>query len=220
VRRSRWQRPRFGPPLRLGGAGLARADADLLRVIDRDFAAVAAKAGDWLACAPGCSECCIGPFPITRLDVRRLSAGMARLETDDPRLAAEVRRRASRAVEQLADRYPGDATSGRLTEDERTLDRFFERHGAMPCPGLDPERGHCDLYAWRPVSCRTYGPPVRFGDELAPPCRLCFDGAPAASVERCRMAPDREGREQRILAAMGVVGGEDWETLIAYALLD
>ena len=98
-------------------------------------------------------------------------------------------------------------------------DRFFERHSSLACPALDPESGRCDLYSWRPVSCRTYGPPARFGGEQTPPCRLCFVGVPPEEVEACRMEPDREGLEESILAGMGVSGGDDWETLIAFPLL-
>ena len=83
---------------------------------------------------------------------------------------------------------------------------------------IDPSTGRCDLYDWRPVSCRTYGPPARFGKEDAPPCRLCFRGAAPGVIERCRIEPDREGLEETILRGLGVRGGEDWETLIAFAL--
>jgi Fe-S-cluster containining protein len=219
VRGARWRRPRVGPPARLSGAGLERADRQLLRVLDRDFRAAAGRAGERLACGPGCSECCIGPFPITRLDAWRLHAGLAGLASADPARAEEVRERARRAVERLAEGYPGDRLTGRLRDGEEALDSFFERHGSLPCPALEPDSGRCELYAGRPVSCRTYGPPAKFGDERVPPCRLCFTGAPAEQVEACRIEPDREGLEERILAGMGVAGGEDWETLVAFALL-
>jgi Fe-S-cluster containining protein len=187
-------------------------------VLQRGFEVAAANAGQWLACRPGCAECCFGPFPITRLDVRRLRIGLSLLGESDPRRALAVRRRAEQAVAVLAEGFPGDPVTGRLTGEEPTLDRFFERHGSLPCPALDPGTQRCDLYAWRPVSCRTYGPPTRFGDERSPPCRLCFVDASAESIEASRMVPDRDGQEQRILAGMGVLGGEEWETLIAFAL--
>ena len=187
-------------------------------MLGSDFAEAARRAGAWLVCRPGCSDCCVGPFPVTRLDVGRLRRGLERLAAEEPARAAAVAARAGRAVAELEAGYPGDAGSGRLAADETVLDRFFERHGGLACPALDPGSGRCDLHAWRPVSCRTYGPPLRFGDEAAPPCDLCFAGAPAETVESCRIEPDRDGLEERILAEMGVRGGEDWETLIAFAL--
>jgi Fe-S-cluster containining protein len=191
----------------------------LLEVLGCDFRASAEKAGAWLCCAPGCSDCCHGPFPITRLDVWRLRRGLAELRERDPRRAEAVRRRAESAAALLRPGFPGEAASGRLGDDERAMDLFFARHGELPCPALDPATGCCDLYAARPVSCRTYGPPARFGGRDVPPCDLCFRGADAATIEACRFEPDAQDLEQTLLAALGVVPGEDWETLVAFALL-
>jgi Fe-S-cluster containining protein len=198
--------------------GFERADAELLEILDADFAEAQRRAGSWLACRPGCSDCCHGPFPITRLDVRRLRRGLAELSSAKPEGAAAIRRRATQSLDLLADGYPGDAASGRLTQDESRLDPFFERHASLPCPALDPESETCDLHPWRPVSCRIYGPPVRFVDKASPPCGLCFQGASPATVERCRVEPDRDGIEEAILTQMGVAADEQWETLIAFAL--
>jgi Fe-S-cluster containining protein len=214
-----WKRAAAAKTAAPDADGLERADERLLRVLDADLAEAARRAGDRLACRPGCSACCIGPFPITRLDVRRLRRGLERLAGVDPGRAEDVRLRARAAVAALFESYPGDAASGRLDADEARLDSFFERHAGLACPALDPVSGRCELYEWRPVSCRTYGPPVRFGDEASPPCDLCFVGADDAIVEACRVEPDRDGLEQAILAALGVRAGEDWETLIAFALV-
>jgi Fe-S-cluster containining protein len=188
---------------RLEGAELERADTRLLRSLDRSFAAAAEEAGELLACGPGCNKCCHGPFPITRLDAWRLQKGMERS------WSVPLENRVRRAVRLLGADYPGD---------EAALDRLYEKHAALPCPLLDPQSGRCELYEWRPVSCRIYGPPIRFGTQKSPPCRLCFNGASDETIERCRMEPDRRGLEAEILARLGVAGGEEWETLIPFAL--
>jgi len=188
-------------------------------VLDADFARAAKLAGGWLKCAPGCTDCCIGPFPITRLDVLRLRRGMSELARAEPARAAAVRERARVALATLRADFPGDAASGRLLDDPSRLDPFFELHHAMACPALDARNGLCELYAHRPVSCRTYGPPVRFGDQTAPPCELCFREAPKGEIERCRIEPDRAGLEEAILSRLGATAAEDWETLVAFALL-
>jgi Fe-S-cluster containining protein len=194
------------------GDELERADARLLQILDRDFSAAADAAGPHLVCRPGCRECCHGPFPITRLDIWRLRRGMAAVG------AGDIARRAEAAVRILAPGFPGEPATGRLLADENRLDEFFELHRALPCPALDPATGRCELYEWRPVSCRAYGPPACFGREDSPPCPLCFRGSSRETIESCRMRPDREGLEETILAGMGVAPGEDWETLIAFAL--
>lgn len=54
-------------------------DADLLVHIDATMADAVQRSGAWIACRPGCTECCLGPFEITALDAVRLRTGIARL---------------------------------------------------------------------------------------------------------------------------------------------
>ena len=143
---------------------------------------------------------------------------MGELESNEPDRAGRVRRRAALAVEQLAAQFPGDTSNGRLSPDESALDTFFARHRKLACPALDPESGRCDLYAWRPVACRTYGPPLRFGSEQAGPCPKCFQGASAEAVERARIEPDRGGLEQALLDRIGQAPDEPEQTLNAHVL--
>jgi Fe-S-cluster containining protein len=196
-----------------------RGDATLLRRVDTALAAGVLRAGDRLACRVGCTECCIGPFPITQLDARRLAAGLDELRARDPRRAAAIRRRSRAALRALRRGFPGDPRSGRLNEDEAARERFLERHGAQPCPVLDPKTGACELYEARPLTCRGYGPPLRVGREDQPPCRLCFVGAGDREIARCRVALDPEGLEDRLLQRLWREGmPAAAETLIAYAL--
>jgi Fe-S-cluster containining protein len=190
-----------------------RSDRRLLQVVDEAMAEAARRAGSWLACRPGCTGCCHGPFPINRLDARRLREGMAALAETGPERARAVGSRARRQLPILREGFPGDAETGVLADGEEAADPYFTRHGALPCPALDPETGRCDLYAWRPLTCRTFGPPVRIGASDLPPCHLCFQGAPAETVEACRAEPDPHGLEDRLLAPLG-----EEETLIAFAL--
>ncbi|HET8947937.1 MAG TPA: YkgJ family cysteine cluster protein, partial [Candidatus Polarisedimenticolia bacterium] len=152
---------------------LLRADADLTGAVDAAVAKAARLAGKALVCRPGCSECCLGPFPINRLDAWRLREGLEALRQSDPARAAAIVVRARAAVAAMRDDFPGDVERGLLAGDEDAEDRFLERHAGTPCPVLDPATQTCDLYAHRPVSCRTYGPPVRFNGQDLPPCRLC-----------------------------------------------
>lgn len=196
---------------------LRRRDRVFLRVLDARLAEGAARAGAHLACRRGCSECCQGPFPINRLDERRLREGWAALAATDGVRARAVRARAQAAVKAMEGTFPGDASTGELAEDEPTQDVFFTRFGHAPCPALDPDTGACDLYAWRPVSCRTYGLPVRLGREDLPSCRLCFVDAPASEVEGCRVEPDPDGEEDLVLTLLERSGNRG-STLVAYAL--
>lgn len=199
---------------------LLRADRDVVETIDVALARASRLAGENLACRPGCSECCIGLFPINRLDASRLRQGLEELRDRDPQRAAAIVERARLTVEQLAKDFPGDPATGRLSGEEAEEDRFFEAHAALPCPVLDPATQTCDLYAHRPVSCRTYGPPVRFGGQELPPCRLCFQGATPETIEACRVEPDPGGLERAVLERLERGGGDAGETVIAYAVID
>jgi hypothetical protein len=68
-------------------------DRLLLKIIDSNLAEGARQSGQWLACRVGCTECCIGPFPITMLDARRLQRALADLESREPARAAAIRAR-------------------------------------------------------------------------------------------------------------------------------
>src|ERR1051325_4396535 len=115
-------------------------DLALIQIVDSALAEAARKAGAWLACRPGCYQCCIGAFRITARDAQRLRAG---LESLDAERAARVHRRARESAERLARDCPGDPLARVLAEDEAGENE--------PCPALDPETGTCDLYDARPV---------------------------------------------------------------------
>lgn len=188
-------------------------DRPLLQVIDAAMAEAARLAGDHLVCRPGCTGCCHGPFPINGLDAERLRRGLADLAARDPERAAALVERARALLPVLRPGFPGDPETWLLADDD-AADSYFERHAALPCPALDPESGRCELYAWRPLSCRTFGPPVRIGDSDLPPCDLCFQEATPEEVEACRVEPDPHGVEDRLVERLQAGG----ETLIALVL--
>ncbi|MDH3628142.1 MAG: YkgJ family cysteine cluster protein [Acidobacteriota bacterium] len=195
-----------------------RVDSHLLTILDADWEDARNRAGDHLKCEQGCSECCHSLFPITRLDTWRLRRGMQTLTESHPDVADEIRRRAREAVDRFRIGFPGDPETGRLVNDDERLDLFFKEQDGAPCPALDPVSQGCLLYTSRPVACRTYGPPMRFGSEDSAPCELCFTGTTAEVVEACRYQPDVGGIEEWILEQMGVEAGRELESLIAYAL--
>jgi len=153
-------------------------DRELVQIVDRALAEAVRRGGAWIACKPGCSECCLGPFPITQLDARRLREGLSELVSTDPERAARVRDRARDAV-----RKPE-------CEDD-------------PCPALDPEQGTCDLYAARPLTCRTFGPALRWNSDAVGVCELCFVGAGDEEIAACSVALDDGGLEAALLEEMG-----------------
>src|SRR5215472_4455772 len=83
------------------------ADQQLVQIVDAALVEAARKSGPWLVCRPGCTQCCIGPFPISQLDAARLRHGLQQLESQDPGRAARVRDRADASVARLSPGFPG-----------------------------------------------------------------------------------------------------------------
>ena len=67
---------------------LAAKDVQLVQIVDAALADAARRAGPWLACRLGCTQCCHGAFAINALDARRLREGMRALRVAEPDLAA------------------------------------------------------------------------------------------------------------------------------------
>jgi len=195
----------------------ASGDQALIQIVDSALAEATRKAGNWLVCRPGCTQCCIGAFSINQLDGSRLRRGLADLEARAPERAARVRERAREAVARLSRDFPGDPVSGLLDEREEAAQRFSEFANDEPCPALDPETGTCELYESRPMTCRVFGPPVRSEDGLAV-CELCFQGASDRQVAACEMIPDPDDLESALLEKLEKSAGTRGNTIVAFCL--
>jgi Fe-S-cluster containining protein len=187
------------------------SDRELIQIVDAAMAEAVRLSGAWVVCRPGCAECCMGPFPITQLDARRLRDGLAQLEGRDPERAARVRRRSRESVARMAD-YPGDLTTGILDEDEDSEERFAALPDEEYCPALDPATLTCDLYEARPITCRIFGPAVRSGGDVLGVCELNYHGATDEQIAVCQVQVDPDGMEDELLE------GRREQTIVAFAL--
>ncbi|HUH63742.1 MAG TPA: YkgJ family cysteine cluster protein [Terracidiphilus sp.] len=200
---------------------LPARDSELVQIVDASLAETARRAGEWLACRPGCTQCCYGAFAINQLDVERLRSGMEALRRDQPECAAEVERRAQEWIDEFGSEFPGDLGTGLLGDADAERERFEEFANDAPCPALDPATGLCDLYQARPMTCRVFGPPVQTdagdGSCALGHCELCFVGASPEEVAACEMPVPNEFEESLVeeLEREGMHG----ETVVAFALL-
>jgi len=181
-------------------------DSRLIQIIDAALAEAVSKAGTWLKCRPGCYECCLGAFEISGLDAERLRRGLTALATRDAARAERVRIRAGDAAARLRARFPGDTAHRVLNEAADDDD---------PCPVLDPATGTCDLYEWRPLACRTFGPAIRSGDAVGT-CELCFPGATEEEIASCAVALDPDEIEKPFLQELA--GDRTGPAVIALAI--
>jgi Fe-S-cluster containining protein len=201
---------------------LPGGDGALLQIVDAALSDVARRSGEWLVCRPGCTQCCVGVFAVHQLDAVRLQQGLARLAKTDPRRAARIRSRARDSVRRLAARFPGDTKTGVLDAEvlddgSEAAERFAELGNDEPCPVLDPETGLCELYDARPMTCRTFGPPVRSEDGLGV-CELCYLGATDEQIAACEMVVDPNDLESPLVRKVEKSGGPHGHTIVAYCV--
>lgn len=189
--------------------------AELFTILDAALASATERSGDWLACRPGCHQCCVGVFAISQLDAELLREALNRAE---PNVANRIRERAAASRTRLTAEFPGDAATGLLFTEPQQEDAFEDFANDEPCPVLDPATRTCDLYASRPVQCRTFGPPMRDEEENLTVCELCFVDAPEEEVARCEMDQGWRPLEDEMIAAAEQQTGLQGSTIIAFAL--
>jgi len=199
------------------GCGRPARDSELVQIVDAALDEAARRAGDWLVCRPGCTQCCVGAFTINALDAARLRDGLGELKRIDPGRAHRVQSRAQAYVRRVAPQFPGDLNSGILSENKGAQESFLEVADEEVCPALDPQSGTCDLYQFRPMTCRVFGPPVRNHGGGLGVCELCFHGASAAQIAACEMRPDPDNLEDSLLAEF-VGSDRNQSTIVAFVL--
>lgn len=193
-------------------------DQKLIQIVDAALADATRRSKGWLVCRKGCTQCCIGVFAINQLDAARLQCGLKELAMRDPARAAAVTERARESVGRLSREFPGDPATGLLGTSKRERQRFESFANEEPCPALDPVEGTCDLYESRPMTCRTFGPPVRAEGGGLGVCELCYQSCSEEEIAACEMVPDPDDLESRLLREVERSTGKRGDTIIAFAL--
>jgi len=189
--------------------------ASLFSILDAALASTTERSGNHLACRPGCHQCCVGVFAISQFDAEQLREGLAMARAD---VAQRIRTRAAQSRTRLLAGFPGDPVTGLLFTEPQHEEAFADFANDEPCPVLDPDTGTCDLYAFRPVQCRTFGPPVRDEDDHLTVCELCFVDAPAEEVARCEMDQSWRQQEEALIENAEQQSALFGPTLVAFAL--
>ena len=168
-------------------------------------------------CHAGCAHCCIGVFPITRLDVRHLQEGLAQLPKE------QLERIGARAAYQVARLEAADprltASSSLDGWSDGEIDRVVNAVHDVPCPALD-DNGLCSLYAYRPLTCRSMGIPVREGATVNGACTVQtfvpIVRLPASFTAEEHALADHESAE---LAKLPEVATDGEELLLPYGFM-
>ncbi|HEY4381807.1 MAG TPA: YkgJ family cysteine cluster protein [Acidobacteriaceae bacterium] len=191
---------------------------NLVQIVDAAVADAYRRGGTHLVCRPGCTQCCIGVFPIAHQDAARLRAGLDALTQTDLARANRIRTRVAESLTRLDPWFPGDIVTGTLNEDYEAAILFEEFANDEPCPVLDPATGTCDLYESRPILCRTFGPPMRTEEDNLATCELCFTHATTEQIATCEVDPTIPSLEAASNEGFNADHALHGETLVAYAL--
>ncbi len=174
---------------------------------------------DNLPCRPGCHHCCIGLFPVTLLDRQTLRQGLHALPPDRRRIIEETAADQIRMISDAAPRLADDPFIDHWPD--QTIDALVEEYRDLPCPALQTD-GHCGLYAFRPLACRSMGIPTDAGGTVQGACEV-QTFVPLVRLSRSlREEEDRlaqaEADELAALRRPAPTTGE--EVLLPYAFLD
>jgi Fe-S-cluster containining protein len=178
---------------------------------DHWFTRARAALLDALPCQRGCCRCCIGVFPITRLDAEQMQAG---LTTFPRQTRLDIQHRASDQVKWLEAAFPELQRSGDVSDwAAKDLDEVAERFGDLPCPALAPD-GSCQVYAFRPMTCRTMGIPVEEHGFVHGACEV------QTAVPLIKLS-SRLRKEEDDLADMeaAALGSSDEEVFLPYGFI-
>ncbi len=128
----------------------------LVATADAVFDRVKKAHADCVKCGERCADCCFALFDLTLIEAlyihhkfKEKFKGSAKLELD------EKANRADRQIYKIK-RKAFKAFQGGKNEGEILAEMAFER---VRCPLLN-DRDLCDLYEYRPLTCRFYGIPT------------------------------------------------------------
>jgi Fe-S-cluster containining protein len=131
----------------------------LVAAADDAFERVKAAHAECVRCKEGCADCCHAVFDLTLIEALYINHRFKQKYADQEKGAlAEKANRADRQIAKLKRRAYEHLMAGKPEEDILT-ELARER---VPCPLLN-EQDLCELYDFRPLTCRFYGIPTAIG---------------------------------------------------------
>ena len=115
--------------------------------------------GDCVTCKIGCTDCCYALFDLSLIEAIYINRRFHEVLGDEKKLQLlERANQSDRAVHKIK-RKAYKAYEAGKSEDEVFEQIALEK---VRCPLLNDE-GRCELYAFRPITCRLYGIPTAIG---------------------------------------------------------
>ncbi|MEJ2068705.1 MAG: YkgJ family cysteine cluster protein, partial [Deltaproteobacteria bacterium] len=124
---------------------------------------------DFVACKVHCCDCCYAVFDLTLIESVYVNYHFnASLSRDERRPIVRRAEKADRKYYQIKQKL-----QKMYIDEGRPAEEVFHRlaQERVRCPLLN-DQDLCDLYLWRPITCRVYGIPTSFGG-TAHICEQC-----------------------------------------------
>ena len=130
-----------------------------VKQIDAVFEKVRSDYPECVKCGLECADCCHAIFDLTLVEALYINSKFLQLLGNKKAEILEEANRIDRKLHQLKRRAFKSVENGEKSEEQVLLEMAAER---SRCPLLNKENC-CDLYAFRPVTCRLYGIPTAIG---------------------------------------------------------
>ena len=131
----------------------------LVASVDAAFQRVQSQYAHEVACRIGCADCCHALFDVTLVEAMYINQHFNDSFSEDRReTLLEKCNRADRQIYKIKKRVYRRFEEGQ-PEDELLAEIAAER---VACPFLNAEN-QCDIYEYRPITCRLYGIPTAIG---------------------------------------------------------
>ncbi|HDQ40854.1 MAG TPA: YkgJ family cysteine cluster protein [Desulfonatronum sp.] len=183
----------------------------LVAEADRIFASMQAQHPDCVTCKQGCSDCCHALFDLSLIEALYLNHRFH--ET----LPAEIKEQilvkadqADRAAYKLKFQAYKNHRDGAPTE--AILESMARQR--VRCPLLNAQE-QCDLYAYRPLTCRLYGIPMTI-EGKARTCSLSKfkPGLSYPSVDMEKIHQKLAGLSMELTAGLNTKYAKMWDVLV------
>jgi len=131
----------------------------LLKIVDQVFDRVAQQYPTHVKCKTGCADCCYALFDLTLIEALYLNHQFNhQLEGPQREEILAKANKVDRQINRIKRKAFQELQEGR-DENEILAEMAIER---ARCPLLNAD-DRCDLYSFRPITCRFYGIPTAIG---------------------------------------------------------
>lgn len=132
---------------------------EIVMTVEKVFDQVKKQYPEYVVCQVGCSDCCHALFDLTLIEALYLSHQFSKkFQGPDREKRIEKADRSDRELYKIKKKAYKDFEGGK-SEDAILMEMAETR---SRCPLLN-ESEQCDLYEYRPITCRFYGIPTSIG---------------------------------------------------------